>query len=480
MNIQEYASQDAIGLATMIRKNDVSIAEVHKIARQAIEAVNPQINALAAPLFDTPLDFNIKGPFAGVPFAIKDLFCHAADVPMQFGSRMVPPDFSFPYDTSLMKRWREAGLATLARTTVPDFGWNVNTEPLVNGPTRNPWNTDRIAGGSSGGSCALVAAGGLPIAHGNDGGGSIRCPAAWCGLVGLKPTRGRVSFAPDMAEALFGSAIEFAVTRTVRDAAALLDVAEGPEIGEKYEIARPTRPYLKEVGANPGKLRIAVSPTGWSSADVDPDCVSAVEKTAAVLIDMGHYVEEASPKFDVEAFNAAGVTQWSVALADIICGLAEELGKELTKDNLEATLLACVEHGKRVSGLNVLASEHAMNATCRAVGSFFKDYDVLLTPTVACPAPTLGSLNANEAGLDAAAWTRKVFSFAPFTFLFNVTGQPAISLPLCINANGLPIGLQFVAHFGDEATLFRLAAQLEIAMPWVHRKPRIHAAQQKE
>ncbi|MBI5920047.1 MAG: amidase [Betaproteobacteria bacterium] len=476
MKVDEYAAQDASGLASLIRSGEVSVAEVHNAARKAIELVNPKINALAGPLFDVPLDYNANGPFAGVPFAIKDLFCHAANVPMQFGSRMVPADFSFPYDTSLMKRWRSAGLATLGRTTVPEFGWSVNTETLLMGSTCNPWNTGRIAGGSSGGAAAIVGAGALPVAHASDGGGSIRCPSAWCGLVGLKPTRGRISFAPDAGEALFGQAIEFAVTRSVRDAAALLDVVEGHELGEKYEIVRPSRHYTQEVGVAPGKLKIAFSPRGWSDVAIDPACVAAVEKTATVLAGLGHHVEEATPKFDVEAFNSAGVTQWSVCLADIICGIGTMLNVNPTPDNLEAVLFAVVEHGKNLSALDLMVAEHAMNATCRAVGSFFQDYDILLTPTVACPAPPLGSLNTNEAGLDAATWTRKVFTLAPFTYLFNVTGQPAITLPLCMSDDGLPIGLQFVAHFGDEATLFRLAAQLEKAMPWAGRRPQVYPA----
>ena len=476
MNLEEYANQDATGLATLIRSGEVSVAEVHSAARQAIEAVNPKINALAAPLFDAPLEYNANGPFAGVPFAIKDIVCHAAGVPTRFGSRMIPEDFSFPHDTELMMRWRAAGLATLGRTTTPEFGFNSNTEALAYGSTRNPWNTGCIAGGSSGGAAALVAARGLPVAHANDGGGSIRIPAALCGLVGLKPTRGRISLGPDAAEALSGMAIEFAVTRSVRDAAALLDAVEGHGVGEKYEIARPSRLYTKEVSVNPGRLRIAISPRGWSPVTIDPACVAAVEKTAKVLTVMGHHVDEATPRFDVEAFDAANVSLWSATLADWVVGLSSMLGVKPTRDNIEATIWACVEHGKSLSAIDLLAAEHVMNTTCRAVGGFFQDYDILLTPTVARPAPPLGYLNANETNLDAAAWTRKIFTFSPFTPLFNVTGQPAISLPLFMSDEGLPIGLQFVAHYGDEARLFQLAAQLEMAMPWEGRKPQVCAA----
>jgi amidase len=475
MKLNEYASQDATGLATLIRSGEVSVAEVHKAACQAIEAVNPKINALAAPLFDKPLDYNASGPFAGVPFAIKDIVCHAANVPTRYGSRMIPANFSFPHDTELMKRWRAAGLATLGRTTTPEFGYNSNSEALAYGSTKNPWNTTRSAGGSSGGASALVAARGLPVAHANDGGGSIRIPAAICGLVGLKPTRGRVSLGPDAAEALSGMAIEFAVTRSVRDAAALLDAVEGPGIGEKYEIARPARPYAKEVSANPGKLKIAISPKGWSPVPIDPACVGAVEKTAKVLAGLGHHIEMATPQFDVEAFDNANVNLWSAGLADWVLAFAGMLGVKPTHDNIEATIWACMAHGQKLSAIDLLTAEHVMNTVCRAVGAFFQNYDLLLTPTVAAPATPLGFLNANDASLDAAAWTRKIFTNMPFTALFNVTGQPAISLPLCMSDDGLPIGLQFVGHYGDEARLFQIAAQLEKAMPWADRRPAVCA-----
>lgn len=473
MYVHEYASQDATGLAKLIRSGEVSAPEVHNAARQSIEAVNPTLCALAAPLFDSPLEYAPHGPFAGVPFAIKDIVCHAAGVPIRFGSRMVPPTFAFSHDSELMLRWRRAGLATLGRTTTPEWGFNANTEAVVYGSTRNPWDPDRIAGGSSGGAAALVAAGALPVAHANDGGGSIRIPAAMCGLVGLKPTRGRVPIGPDVGEALAGMGIEFAVTRTVRDAAALLDAVQGHGVGDKYQIAPPARPYVKEVGASPGWMRIAISYRGWSRVPIDPSCVAAVESTAKVLAGMGHQIEEATPSFDVEAYHTMNRDIWSVTLADWISGISTMAGVAPTPDNIEATTWACIEHGKRLSALQLMEADHIMNATCRAVGAFFESYDVLLTPTAASPAPLLGSLNANKPNLDADAWTRKVFTFAPFTALFNATGQPAMSLPLGMNEAGLPVGVQLVTRYGDEASLFRLAAALETAMPWKGRKPRI-------
>lgn len=475
MKVNEYASLDATGLASLIRNGEVSVAEVWEAARQAIEDVNPKINALAAPLFDKPLNYNASGPFAGVPFAIKDIVCHAANVPTRYGSRMIPVDFSFPQDTELMKRWRAAGLATFGITTTPEFGFNGNTEALAYGSTRNPWDISRSAGGSSGGAAAIVAARGLPVAHANDGGGSIRVPAAACGLVGLKPTRGRVSLGPDAAEALNGMAIEFAVTRSVRDAAALLDAVEGPGVGEKYEIARPTRSYATEAGTDPGKLKIAISTKGWSPAAIDPACVAAVENTAKVLAGLGHHIEEATPHFDVEAFDNANLVLWSAGLANWITAFSSILGVEPTHDNIETSVLACLDYGKTLSAIDLLTAEQVMNMVCRSVGAFFQKYDLLLTPTLPSPAFSLGYLNANEAGMDARTWTRKLFNALPFTALFNVTGQPAISLPLCMSDDGLPIGLQFVGHYGAEARLFQLAAQLEQVMPWANRRPDVCA-----
>src|SRR5712691_7183649 len=258
MHFSEYIEYDAVGLAHLIKSGQVSAQEVQQIARQASLAVNPKLNALVE-LFEEPLPHSTTGPFAGVPFAIKDLALHAAGIKIGMGTRLAGDGIVFPHDTDLMARFKQAGLATLGRTATPEFGFNVTTEPISNGPTHNPWNISRSSGGSSGGSAALVAARALPVAHGTDGGGSIRIPAAWCGLVGLKPTRGRTPYGPDSDERLSGLGVEFALTRTVRDAAALLDAVNGPGIGDKYLIAPPLRPYVQEITSAPGRLRIAMA-----------------------------------------------------------------------------------------------------------------------------------------------------------------------------------------------------------------------------
>jgi amidase len=476
MNLSEYIEYDAIGLAQLISSGQVSAHEVQQVARQAIESVNPELNALVGDLFDEPLPYAANGPFVGVPFAIKDLVLHAQGVPTRLGSRLAGQGVPFPYDTDLMARFKQAGLATLGRTSSPEFGFNASTEPLANGPTRNPWDSSRSSGGSSGGSAALVAARALPVAHASDGGGSIRIPSAWCGLVGLKPTRGRTPMGPDYDELLSGLAIEFAVTRTVRDAATLLDAVNGPGTGDKYEIASPARPYAEEAGTPPGHLRIAVTTRAWSGAPVDKEHVQAIESIGRELASLGHRVEEASPQLDWETFLKSQLPIWTSFLADGAVSLAAALGVELGPDVLEAVTLSSVEYGRRTTALDLYAAQRTCNFISRSVGAFFHDYDVLITPTVATPPPQLGYLNQNDPSLDPLGWLDKVFTVVPFTPLFNATGQPAMSLPLAQSSDGLPIGVQFVARYGDEATLFRLAAQLEQALPWASRRPRVVAA----
>ena len=475
MKLSEYVEYDAIGLAELIAGGQVTAQEVQQAARRAIESVNPELNALVGDLFDEPLPYDADGPFAGVPFVLKDLVLHAQGVPTRMGSRLAGPGVPFPYDTDLMTRFKEAGLATLGRTACPEFGFNASTEPLANGPTHNPWDTSRSPGGSSGGSSALVAARALPVAHANDGGGSIRIPSSWCGLVGLKPTRGRTPVGPDYDEPLSGLGIEFAVTRTVRDAAALLDAVNGPGTGDKYEIAPPIRPYATELREPPGQLRIAMTTRAWSGAPVDQEHVQAVESIGQELASFGHRVEEASPQLDWEAFLKSQLPIWTAFLADGAITLGAALGIELGPDVLEEVTLKCVETGRRVTAIDLYAAQRTCNFVSRSVAAFFHDYDVLVTPTVATLPPPLGYLNQNDPSLDPLGWLDKVFTSVPFTPLFNVTGQPAVSLPLAQSAGGLPIGIQFVARYGDEATLFRLAAQLEQALPWESRRPRVVA-----
>jgi amidase len=480
MEVSEYAKHDATGLAGLISTGQASAEDVRQAALRAVEAVNPELNALVGEPFDEPLSYSTDGPFAGVPFLIKDLVLHAEGVPTRAGSRMTGDGIPFPYDTDLMSRFRQAGLATLGRTTTPEFGFNASTESVLTGPTRNPWDPSRSAGGSSGGSGAMVAARAVPVAHANDGGGSIRIPAAVNGLVGLKPTRGRVPLGPDFGEALAGMAIEFAVTRTVRDCAALLDAVRGAGIGDKYSAAPPVRPFAEEVGAPPGNLKVAFTTEAWSGAPVDPECARAVEELAALLEELGHDVTEAAPDVDVATFDRANTRVWFAFLAASVATFAQLTGNQESPDNLEATTLACSEAGRKLTALDMMEADALQNQVTRAVGRWFVDHDVLLTPTLAHATFPLGLLDADDPSLDAKGWYDKIFLHAPFTALFNMTGQPAMNVPAMATADGGPVGIQLVARFGDEATLLRLAAQLEEARPWADRKPAVYAGSDRK
>lgn len=473
MNIEEYAALDATGLAAVIAAGDATADETAELAANCIRSVNDKLNAVASGPFDSPLDYAANGTFAGVPFVIKDLVCHAKGVPTRMGTRMLGDGVEFPADTHLMERFRAAGLATVASTTTPEFGYSANTEALVYGSTRNPWNTDRSPGGSSGGSAALVAAGAVPMAHANDGGGSIRIPAACNGLVGLKPSRGRVPLGPDLGEALSGLAIEFAVTRSVRDAAALLDEVAVNYPGDRFIIAPPERPWAQEIGADPGRLRIALHTDAWSGTAVDPEVVAAVEEVARVMEDAGHRVDRATPTLEWEPFLHATGMAWAAFLAESVAGIEAATGTSAGPENLESTTWACVQFGRGLSVLDLASANATFNTVSRELGRFFGDYDLLLTPTTNHPPMELGYLDAN-ADLDAMGWTQRIFDAFSFTPLFNSTGTPAISLPLGQSSNGLPIGVQLAGPMCSESMLLRVASQLETAMPWTGRRPNVH------
>src|SRR5579859_7560663 len=475
MNVHEYGQYDGLGLADLVRRKEVRPSELGNIALQAIGQVNPELNAVIAFILEradqVDDDALPNGPFRGVPFLIKDLLLHAAGIPSDSGSRLFQ-NVVLPHDTELMARFKQAGLVTIGRTNTPELGNNVSTEPVLHGPTRNPWDPSKSAGGSSGGSAAAVAARLVPLAYANDGGGSIRCPASACGVVGLKPTRGRISTGPDTGELLFGLAVEFAVSRSVRDSAALLDAVHGPGVGDPYGIAPPGRPYLDEVTIPPGQLKVAFTTTGFNATQSDPACVRAVDETARLLESLGHRVVEAAPQLNNDALLNAVATVIAASIANTCERARLFLGRTPSPDNLEATTWACYQYGvNQISGLDVLNALAVFNRTNRAVGAFMREYDVLMTPTLPTPPVALGYYNADDKSLDARGWIAKLVRGGVFTGLCNITGQPAISLPLQQTSQGLPIGIQFAARFGDEATLFRLAGQLEQAQPWIGRQP---------
>ncbi|MFC3051962.1 amidase [Kordiimonas pumila] len=466
MKFSEYIQYDGLGLAELVRKKTVSADELAETARTAINTLNPSLNVVLEVFDDTPDAPDLAdGPFKGVPFLIKDVVLHSEGRKCEMGSRLAQ-GLVAPFDTDLMARFKDAGFNTLGRTAVPEMAFNVATESVLNGPSRNPWDTSLMTGGSSGGAASAVAAGMVPIAHANDGGGSIRIPAACCGLVGLKPTRGRTPIGPEAADGLNGLGIEHVVTRSVRDSAAVLDATEGPASGDPYQISRPTMPYLECVTKAPGNLRIAYSSSTYGGQFVDPEIISSLKKTAVTCASLGHRMEEASPQIDYARFLEATMNIWCANIASWIDQLAVATARKPSLETLETATLACYEHGKRLRASDLLAAFAVMNEVSRTVAPFFEKYDVLLTPTLSLLPQPIGTYNANAAGWTAQSWCEHIFGFGAFTPLYNMTGQPAISLPLHRSNSGLPIGHQFVAPFGREDILFQLSGQLEQALPW--------------
>jgi amidase len=475
MNLSEYASYDALGLADLVRRKEVTPRELCHLALQAIETLNPQINAVietfparadSAPASD--------GPFAGVPFLVKD-FPIEAGVKAEMGSQLAA-GFTPARDSVLMQRFRQAGLINLGRTTTSEFGLAALTVSRHTGATRNPWDLSRTTAGSSGGAAAAVAAGIVPLANGGDGGGSIRNPASFCGLVGLKPTRGRISLGPDTGDPYSGMVVGFALTRTVRDCAAALDAVEGPAIGDPFEIPRPATPYLAEIAQAPGRLRVAVTTKPWSGLPLDPEIDTAVAATVRLLERMGHTVIEDTPRLDYDAFLAAQIDLWCGHTAAFIDAIAQAVGRTPSEENLQTTSWATYVAGKALPATHLVAAEEHYNLVTRAVAQFLAGYDVLLTPTNTCLPLPFGAHELDAPGATVQDLFDHLAPIETFSALFNGTGHPALSLPLHVSRAGLPIGLQFVAGFGREATLLRLAAALEQARPWRDRRPAVHVS----
>ncbi len=479
ISLSDYSAYDGIGLAELVARKEVSPQELVDRALEAVAQVNPTLNAILGTLPDqaaAEIHAGLPaGPFTGVPFLIKEILLHAKNVRCEMGSKLAQ-GFVAPEDSELMARFRRAGLVLIGTTQTPELGYNPTTETTRFGPVHNPWNLAHSAGGSSGGSSAAVAAGVVPIAHANDGGGSIRIPASCNALVGLKPTRDRVPTGPDYADPLCGLACEFVVVRSVRDAAVLLDCVAGPDSGAPGHPVPPARPYRQEVGAAPGRLRIAWTTTPASGEKNDPECVKAVHEAVKLLEELGHTLIEDRPVYEWETFLENVHVIWTGFTAMSVDALAAGFNRKPGPDNLEAVTLACYEDGKRFTAVDLLNAMAHGNIVSRQVGAFFERVDLLVTPTIARVPALLGELDQNRAGMTAREWTRQVFSYAPFTPLFNTTGQPAISLPLHWSADGLPVGVQFVGRFGDESSLIRLASQIEQAQPWARRLPPLHVA----
>lgn len=476
MKLAEYVRLDAVGLKELLDGGELAPDELRETALRAIEAVEPRINALVGAPFTDTGSANPDGPLGGIPFAVKDtLFVRGR--PVAFGSRL-GAGLVAPVSATLAERFAASGLVTLGRTACPEFAFNFDTSPVTNGPTLNPWDTGRSPGGSSGGSAALVAARAVPFAHGNDGAGSIRVPAAWCGLVGLKPTRGRVPIGPVVGEAIGGLAHEFALTRSVRDTALLLDTVSGPAPGDKYYLARPRVPYAEQLrDAPPRELRVAVITASFWGRPAGPAVVAAVERVARVLEDLGHHVERDAPVFPAAALIDAAHVQWSLYLATVAGVLGPATGREAGPDTLEAASLACVRAGRELTAAEVERAAWTQNEVGRIWGAFLDRYDLLLCPTVPEPAPPAGSPDQDDPRYATArSWTDALFDRATFTPVFNTTGQPSLSLPLATGDDGAPIGVMLSAQSLREDLLLRVGAELERALPWADRLPPVSAS----
>ena len=494
--MNDFSSYDALSLAELVRSGQVSARELVLSSIENIETLNPRLNAVVHKMYDRALQeahSPVDGPFSGVPFVLKDLLSWYAGEPVTSGSRFFK-GWIPPYDTEMVKRYRRSGVIVVGKTNTPEFGLTPYTEPELFGPTLNPWDTSLTTGGSSGGSAAAVASGMVPWAGGGDGGGSIRIPASACGIFGLKPTRGRTPAGPLAGEHWQGAAIEHCLTRSVRDSAAMLDAVSGPDVGAPYWATPPARPFLEEVGQSPGQLRIAFTSKPLLGHVVHDDCKAALADAVSLVESLGHHVVESEPPVDRERFNRSFLTMVCGEVHADLMDAAALVGRKATPADVEYTTWALNLLGGEISAGEFVYAEHYLRSSSRRIGEFFEKFDLLLTPTLAVPpfptgslqppaheralVRTLGRLRAGNilkliGALEKSA--EKVFDVIPWEPLFNVSGQPAMSVPLYWNSRNLPIGVHFVARYGDEATLFRIASQLEQARPWMNRRPPVSA-----
>jgi amidase len=474
MGFAEYCDHDGLGLAALVQRGEVSAAELVEAAIERIERRNPAINAVVHKAYDEaraaargPLP---DGPFRGVPMLVKDLLIQVAGWPRTSGSRFCQGVVDRE-DSGLMRRYRSSGAIVLGKTNCPEFGITGTTEPALFGACRNPWDPDHIAGGSSGGSAAAVAAGMVPLAHGGDGRGSIRIPASCCGLVGLKVTRDRNPNLPDGYDFAQGYVVEHVMTRSVRDCAAMLDITGVPEPASPYAPPAKDRPYMEEIERPPGRLRIAWSSETANGRPVHPEVQAALEKTAEALEQLGHEMVPRGLGVDQRALYGAQNAFSGANFAAGMKRLIDEMGREPEENELEPLTWASLRGGRRATGESAMWEAQEIRMLARGVLALFEAFDVYLCPVMGTPPPAIGYIDpVAVAPRDIARRNAEVF---PFAAPFNMTGQPSIALPLAWSQGGLPIGMMFTARYADEATLLRLAAQLEKALPWSQRRPPI-------
>jgi amidase len=471
---------DATAQAELVRSGEATPLELVDAAIERVERINPQLNAVIHPLFESAREQAqgtlADGPFRGVPVLFKDLGCAVEGDPYHEGMAIAKRlGFRATHTDDLARRYLDAGFVCIGRTNTPEQGLVPTTEPYAYGPTRNPWNTEHTTGGSSGGSAAAVASGMVPLAHANDGGGSIRIPASACGLVGLKPSRGRVTGAPFGDPLSSMLTVDLCVSRTVRDTAALLDAVHGPAVGDTVVAPAPTRPYLDEVGADPGTLRIGILLHDPLTGDMaKPECIAATEAAGNLLESLGHRVEQSSPKaLDDPSIVGHFTSLWAGGLAAALAGWEQALGEKITEADVEPLTWGLAEMGRTISAVDYATAIALLTAKTRAVAQWWADgFDLLLTPTLAEPPVPLGTFDSPD---NPILGFMRAAQFTPFTPAFNITGQPAISLPTAMSSDGLPIGVHLVGAFAREDLLLRVAAQVESAAPWADRRPPVHA-----
>ena len=470
--MEDYEELDGLGLADRVKQGAVSAEALLEIAIQRTEEQNPSLGAVNIPMFEQAREAVAKGvprgPFEGVPFLLKDLHLHTLDAPLTNGSALYR-DFQPSEESELVRLYRASGLVVFGKSHSPEFGITTSSESALHGQTKNPWSSAHSAGGSSGGAAAAVAAGILPLANASDGGGSIRIPASCCGLFGIKPTRGRTPMGPVTGEGWSGMSCVHAVTRSVRDSAALLDATSGPDLGAPYAAQPPVRPFLEEVAHSPGRLRIALQRETWNFSEPHADCLTALDEAARICRDLGHEVEEAPFVVDRGAFGQATGTIISSNTRADMEHRAEQLGRPLREDDVEPRTWGLSSLAAGFSATDYVSALATIHETGRGLARHLQKYDVLLSPTMATPPLPLGVLSLSNP--DAEEQITSVFSTVGYTQMMNATGNPAMSVPLSWNAEGLPIGVQFAGRMGDEATLFQLAGQLEKAHPWFGRLP---------
>ncbi|HEV2054461.1 MAG TPA: amidase [Methylomirabilota bacterium] len=470
----DFEQYDALGLADQVKRGKVSPTELLEAAIERVEARNGAVNAVTMKLYDygrkAIADGLPDGPFTGVPFLLKDLTASLAGVKMTRGSKFfadTPPPTA---DSEHVKRLKRTGLVIFGRTNTCELGLSLTCEPQLYGPTKSPWDVSRISGGSSGGAAASVGARMLPMAHASDGFGSIRAPAACCGIVGLKPTRGRNTFAPYTGEGLGGCSTEHAVTLTVRDTAALLDATAGAGPGDPYVAPPVSRPFLVEVEAERRPLRIAYTTAAPNGAPVDTEYLKALAETVVLCKDLGHKVQEADPEIDRAAVVPTFLT---LAAANMVVALASHptAGRPARKGEVENVTWGTAQKGERIAAADYVRATQTMHRLGRQMAAFHAGYDVLLTPGLGTLPPKLGWIDMMLEDVDE--YWRRVFTFSPFTVWFNLTGQPALMLPLGRTASGFPVAVQLAGRYGEEGTILSLGAQLEKARPWFDQKPPI-------